>query len=107
MNTQIGLRKFQCHVIVVGIAVGGGATAWLCVARVVVCCWRCFVQGPSDRSNGAALPRPETGDAVPHCLNCGERLMLDDLWGWVHYGGRYLCRDETSGELLCQPATLI
>ena len=65
------------------------------------------MQGPSDRSFGTAAPEPETGDTVPHCLNCDERLMLDDLWGWVHYGGRYLCRDGASGELLCQPATLI
>lgn len=65
------------------------------------------MSGPSDRSNDVIRPQPENGGAAPRCLNCREQLMLDDLWGWVHYGGRYLCRDGTSGELLCQPATLI
>lgn len=45
--------------------------------------------------------------ATPRCLHCAEQLILDELWGWVHDTGEYLCRDSESGELLCQPATLI
>jgi hypothetical protein len=45
--------------------------------------------------------------STPRCLHCSEQLVLDDLWGWVHAGGEYLCRDRESGEVLCQPATLI
>lgn len=43
----------------------------------------------------------------PCCLHCSKELILDDLWGWVHRNGEYLCRDQDSGEPLCQPATLI
>ncbi|GAA0581827.1 hypothetical protein GCM10010172_78570 [Paractinoplanes ferrugineus] len=45
--------------------------------------------------------------AKPCCLHCSAELILDDLWGWVHRNGEYLCRDRESGEPLCQPATLI
>jgi len=38
------------------------------------------------------------------CRNCGESLENDGLWGWMHQGDRYLCRDTTTGELLCSPA---
>jgi hypothetical protein len=54
----------------------------------------------------ASSTRPATS-AAPCCLHCSEPLMLDDLWGWVHSGGRYLCRDSSTGEPLCQPATLM
>ncbi|MET3423645.1 hypothetical protein BJ973_002857 [Actinoplanes tereljensis] len=54
------------------------------------------------------LADASTGNqATPRCLHCSEQLVLDELWGWVHDGGEYLCRDRESGEVLCQPATLI
>ena len=59
-----------------------------------------LVDGSTGRT-GAGKP------AKPCCLHCSEELILDDLWGWVHRTGEYLCRDRDSGELLCQPATLI
>jgi hypothetical protein len=62
------------------------------------------VQDLADASTGAEQPRPST---TPRCLHCADQLVLDDLWGWVHETGEYLCRDRESGEFLCQPATLI
>lgn len=43
----------------------------------------------------------------PRCLHCKEPLVQDDIWGWMHEGQRYLCRDPRTGELLTQAATLI
>ncbi|MEU4236748.1 hypothetical protein [Actinoplanes sp. NPDC026619] len=70
------------------------------------------MQELADKSSDAAASGVvAAGDhaerATPRCLHCAEQLVLDDLWGWVHDNGEYLCRDRESGELLCQPATLI
>jgi len=49
----------------------------------------------------------EQQESATHCLHCREPLIFDDVWGWVHEGSRYLCRDPQTGELTAQPATLI
>ena len=50
---------------------------------------------------------PEPQQNATHCLHCRELLIFDDVWGWMHEGNRYLCRDPETGELTTQPATLI
>lgn len=36
-------------------------------------------------------------------LHCDQALIRDSLWGWMHEGDRYLCRDPATGEVLCHP----
>ncbi|GAA2608625.1 hypothetical protein [Paractinoplanes durhamensis] len=62
------------------------------------------MQDLADVSTGGEMAGNQS---TPRCLHCADPLVLDDLWGWVHDSGEYLCRDRESGELLCQPATLI
>jgi hypothetical protein len=65
------------------------------------------VTGPPEDSSPALGRAKDPASALPRCLHCADELVMDDLWGWVHDSGQYLCRDKRSGELLCQPATLI
>lgn len=38
------------------------------------------------------------------CQHCGLALAQDDIWGWVHANGRYLCYDPNTGEPMSLPA---
>ncbi|MDP9795834.1 hemin uptake protein HemP [Catenuloplanes nepalensis] len=58
---------------------------------------------PTSVRTGASTAQPTD----PRCLHCKEPLVQDDIWGWMHEGQRYLCRDPRTGELLTQAATLI
>jgi hypothetical protein len=58
---------------------------------------------PTSARTGSATAQPTD----PRCLHCKEPLVQDDIWGWMHEGQRYLCRDQRTGELLTQAATLI
>ena len=58
---------------------------------------------PTSVRSGASTAAPTD----PRCLHCKEPLVQDDIWGWMHEGQRYLCRDPRTGELLTQAATLI
>lgn len=54
---------------------------------------------PSATPPAAAAPPAETA-----CAHCGLPLTLDDIWGWIHANGRYLCYDPNTGEPLSMPA---
>ena len=56
---------------------------------------------PPDHSPPHA---PASPPMTVHCRHCGEPLHRDWLWGWMHAGSRYLCRDAVTGALLCAPA---
>jgi hypothetical protein len=48
---------------------------------------------------------PAGGDGETTCEHCDQPLTRDDIWGWIHTGGRYLCYDPTTGEPLSLPAS--
>lgn len=38
------------------------------------------------------------------CQNCGLPLVREEIWGWIHANGQYLCYDPTTGEPMSLPA---
>ncbi|GAA4704358.1 hypothetical protein Prum_022540 [Phytohabitans rumicis] len=53
---------------------------------------------PSVNDPAATTPTEAT------CQHCGLSLALDDIWGWVHKNGQYLCYDPNTGEPMSLPA---
>ncbi|WP_281904292.1 hypothetical protein [Phytohabitans aurantiacus] len=51
----------------------------------------------SESTTGA--PAEETP-----CQHCGLSLTKDDIWGWMHANGQYLCYDPNTGEPMSLPA---
>jgi hypothetical protein len=48
---------------------------------------------------------PDEGVTAATCEHCDQPLTRDEIWGWIHTGGRYLCYDPTTGEPLSLPAS--
>lgn len=54
---------------------------------------------PSVSESTTGAPAEETP-----CQHCGLSLTKDDIWGWMHANGQYLCYDPNTGEPMSLPA---
>ncbi|MEJ3750024.1 hypothetical protein WEI85_43020 [Actinomycetes bacterium KLBMP 9797] len=50
------------------------------------------------------MSEPANGEPETPCQHCGLALTRDDIWGWVHANGQYLCYDPNTGEPMSLPA---
>ena len=57
-------------------------------------------------TDGKPSVTPPAAEDAPEatCAHCGLPLALDDIWGWIHANGRYLCYDPNTGEPMSMPA---
>jgi hypothetical protein len=60
---------------------------------------------PPGEQAATRAQRHLSSDSGTNCEHCDQPLTRDDIWGWIHTGGRYLCYDPTTGEPLSLPAS--
>jgi hypothetical protein len=57
----------------------------------------------TDATPSVSQPAPATPTEA-NCQHCGLPLAHDEIWGWIHANGRYLCYDPQTGEPMSLPA---